>query len=503
MAKFIELQFIAPISNYIFNNANRYILVFINNINDNICINKIHLNKINNINDTIRAYTIGKTIKASNPYCAIKLFEINQTNIIKLLFTGIVDINKKEYANKNNIILDGAPTLYGELRNRIYDSDKSFLDERFYNFDTKNINNKCIIFFMILNKPRTPLIKSNIIKPLISDDLYIYDRYNQNLIKEFIPVYVNKLLNDHKINNIHTTHNINFIKHFCKKDKFADYINFIKLYQPDVNVYESSTSKNFKTLLTRKIKKNYRPIKYEPYINSIIISPVDCRLRGFIINNMTKFKIFNTNLNIYNLIDKPNQIINGSGFMCRICPQDYKRFYIPYAAYLKEFGLFYKKSSNIYYNIMKLESNYFIPEQVKERDYLSVISGNYTNPTVGVGSATRPYPELIDPQPNTKLIYYLIIIGSPVDNLLEFTNKKLSKIKEFTHNNYINRIKPIWFEQGEELGYFKCSGGIMITLFNRIIEFTTDINHYMQLYEMGNKQIDCYIKTNDIIGILK
>ena len=156
-----------------------------------------------------------------------------------------------------------------------------------------------------------------------------------------------------------------------------------------------------------------------------------------------------------------------------------------------------------------------MPPDVRERDYLSVLLGNYTHAGVGVGAGTRWWPELLEPQPNTHLIYHLVMVTGSPKSSFDFTNLKLKNIKRAVGVNSPSRIKPIWLEQGEEIGKFFCGGGegnrringggsMTIFLCNRPMDFTSDIKYFskMELKGSNHKSFDCLIRTRDIVGVL-
>ena len=77
---------------------------------------------------------------------------------------------------------------------------------------------------------------------------------------------------------------------------------------------------------------------------------------------------------------------------------------------------------------IKVDNDYYIPPSVSERAYLPVLYGNHIHGGVGVGGGTRGSPEYLQPQPNTHLTYYLIIVGALVPNFIRYTNYKLKRL---------------------------------------------------------------------------
>lgn len=467
--RFLEFKFISPISNYKFNKSSyNYYLVITNMSNDNnIVVNKIHLKNIDNINETIRSYFISRSIKlcpSDQVSYNINLFEHNKSsNIITLLFSGLfsnegrneININKTESNNKAYILLN---RVFNSNVSTEYKDVSSFLNEKFFNIETvvrdtiKNERNCCILFFSKSFKTDNRIIVPDNING--SSKEYIYFRYASTLIKEVI---FNK-----------------------KKPMYID-----------------------------------RPIKYHPFKNNLITTTVDGRLRGFVIENDLTFKIYNKQIKLQNLVDAKtvNQLLEGSGsngYLSRVVSQDHNAVHMPYSGYLKQVGIFNR--GDYTFTGLKFDSDYFIPPGVHERDYASVILGNYTYSGVGVGAGTRPSSscfacdDYIRPQPNTRLIFTVILINhnNHLKNSRMLTNPKLMNfLKNCPKNKYATVVpEPIWMQQGEKIGELVNDGSYpsyTITMFNRNIEFTSDIMKY-SIYSDNKK--DCLIRLNDMVGQL-
>ena len=141
---------------------------------------------------------------------------------------------------------------------------------------------------------------------------------------------------------------------------------------------------------------------------------------------------------------------------------------------------------------MRFESNYFIPKDVHERDYKSVIYGHNV-------SMSRAWPELVNVQPDTSLVFYVIVIGDKDSLSANFTNKKLLDIKKIVKPNSIYKPVPHWFDTAEELLTFNCNlVNNTLFLINRKIDFASDIKHNSNL----PSKINTYIKLKDILGII-
>jgi len=483
MIEVIEINYISPMSDYVFDNKlKKYYIVIINSSKSNtVIINKLELSNIENVSDSVRSYFIGKGIqllsKNQYPFYSLKLFEQElKTNKIKLLFTGSLNLNDFEYNGIKTLVMYSPSKVIGDERSTIYKDETSFLEEQFYNFESHEEKNKCILFMTRIRKSDKELIKPYIFKFDLTNDKYIYDRYNANIIKEQPP--------------------INF-DNFCKTNTFDDYIKFVKLYNIDTNRYSNKPKDSFKSMLMRKINLNkFRPLNFEPYMNNMLCSPVDGRVQGFTINGATKFK-FNDQLFHYkDLVTKPYELLNGGGFINRMAPSDYQRVHMPYAGYLKEISI-HNHENKQYYISLRFESDYFVPPSVHEREYISVIYGNNIQ-------MSRGFPELVEVQPETKLVFHVLMFGNSSSDSVAFTNTKLVDMKKSVNLNTSLRIKPIWFEQAEEIGTFNCCNGNTVVLVNRPIDFTSDIKFYSKMEKNDSlyRPIETYVRLKDVVGLI-
>jgi hypothetical protein len=178
---------------------------------------------------------------------------------------------------------------------------------------------------------------------------------------------------------------------------------------------------------------------------------------------------------------------------------------MPYSAYIKEVGIYGGESNNPYMISLRFESSYFLPQDVHERDLLSVVNGHPTYGGVGVGAGLRPYSELRLPQPKTNLIFSLIIITPSFKDGFIFTNKKLIGAKKYVKKNKNVKIKSYWYQQGEEIGKITTGFSNVIFLVNRPLEFASDIQYYSKVLQHTpiKNRIPTFVKARDIIGILK
>jgi hypothetical protein len=464
----LNVKFISPDSVHKFIPNNQYYLIFTGYHENNIIINKIQLKNINNITDTIITYIVNKhiTLPKINSLYSIKLFSYNKQEL-ELLFTTKIDLNN----NIPEAIIMYKPTLVnGKNRHTVYVDETSFFDEVFYNYETHNVNEKCVLFMsqdsdvisdnkhilIDINKLNYTLIDINKLNYTLIDInklnyTFVYDKYNQSMIKETMPNNFNSM--KYTLFDKLMLHNNYFSNNFCSNSITNDYKSYIDYYQIDTNIFNPDKTINLK----------YRPIFQTNYMNNIMIAPMDGRYYKTVIS---KFKeLFN--LPIYNDYGI-NQIV------CRNSPQDHGSIFIPYPGYLKEINTI----NNMY--VLKFVNDYYIPPNTNERAYMSVLNGNHIYSElggaiaigglgVGVGAGSRGCPETLNVQPDYKLIYYLIIP----------TNVKLltSELK--------------WYDIGIKLGYFECDKGFIGISSNRLLNFEQNIN------------VDIKLKARDILAYIK
>jgi len=511
---YIDINYISPISKYTFDTKNKkYHIIFLSTIESNsIVIHKVELKNIDNVTGSIRSYGINASI-ALTPSMLYSTFEILlfqqdlKSDIIELIFVGTIDINNVDYNNKDVFTLKKPFSVMNELRHGKYIDDTSYLSEQFFNYESYDVDNKCLLFTTKKFKTDKPIIKPFIYKfDLSTDNTFVFNRYHQQVIKEIMPSFTQ---NDYNKS----------ISNYCKNNTYDDYLKLIKEYQIDINKYTNvniNDQKNFKLLLNRKINLQYRPIKYDLYMNNTLTNPTDGRIRGFYVDKSLNFNLYGVKYNLDELITKPYELtdhdidtvesemnvkvrqrvhILSSGFISRIIPSDYQRVHLPYGGHLKEVSISDSSQNKPYIMSLKFECRYFIPPSVTERDLLSAIYGYDV-------SVTRAYPELAYKQPDTTLIYYLILVGTSEDSII-FTNGKLKNMKDIVQKNTNYRIKPLWLEQGEEIATFNCCAGYSIFLVNTKIEFTEDISYYSKVNDNTlYKPIDTYVKLNDVVGRL-
>lgn len=476
MDDIIEINYISPKSDIKFDNKmnDYYIVLTASGIENNIYVNKIKLNEIQNISETLRAIAVNKAIlinKLQHPIINMRIFSYHiSDSIISLLFAGSFDLNLLEYNSIQIVKLFTPSKVVGEFRSTTFVNDASLLEEKFYNYESFINHNVCMAFITKLHRKNSELPVNKTIEINIDKEKekYIYNRYHQTIIKE------QKLFP---------------IKQYCDSNKPEDYLKFLKEYAIDVNRYNEKSLDTFKSMFMRKIKSNYRKLKYDPFLNSILSAPVDGRFIGFHINGSTQFNLDGKKYHYKDLVLKPYQLLNGSGFLARTLPNDYQRVHMPYSGYLTEIGIL---KNNSYIMSLRFESNYFMPPDVHEREYKSVLYGHNVQ-------LSRAWPELVDVQPDTSLVFYLVIIGNNDSSSLNFTNKKLQGMKDKIKPNTLYKPMPHWFDKAEELLTFNCDlVGHTIFLINRKIDFTSDIKKNSD----SQNKLYTYVKLKDVLGVI-
>ena len=431
----IEVSYISPASQYKFNKHMKYTLILSYTLGDKAMIIKMGISKIDNVTAQVRGYGIKKTIRVPiSKDVVVNLMEYNPTtNRMKLIFRGNLTRGQGRY--------------YVTLRplyvlNRTAPLSKTcYIAEQFYNFiHRKTPTGYCLLF---LNKPyrksRFPIINTSNIDT--RNIVVVYDKYHNMLVKESSSVSYSR-----PIQTYHYKH--------------VSYPGSASYYQIDEAQYNPQTG---------MIYPEYRPIYRDPYSNNIMIAPVDGRVRGFAANPTIRLAIGGTSATPYNM-DIQEDL--KSCFYFRVCPQDSKTVSFPYNGRVTK--IYKKKVNGVCLDIFKVDNSYYMAPSIHERDYLSVLRGNHTYGGPGVGAGSRGYPELLQPQPDSHLTYYLIVVGGN-------THMKHKKV-------------PSWAEQGEVIG--KVNGGSVIVLCNRKMSFAEDIKYY------GSRAIDCLRRMNDIVGYL-
>ena len=313
----IELNYISPMTDYIFSKLDKYYLVIsFMNSTKSITIYKCEI-VFDNVTETVRAYHISKCINVDFPIDKIKynvqIFKHDKSNVISLLFTNLIDFTAFEYNNIQPISLYCPDTTFG-YKNTMYVNTGSFLSEQFFNFETLMPKNQCILFMTL--KKHTQF---QILEP-VKIDVSTLQVSSYNKYKGIYMIPMKQVL----VNN---------------------YVDFLKYYMIDVTKYVPKMNSNFKDMLMRKIDMSKRPITYNVYDNNVLVCPSDCRLK----------------------------IIDDNSFSCFMRQNDYPRYHMPYQVYLV--GVKSKKINGNECLILNFTNSYFIPKSIGEREYSSVVYG--------------------------------------------------------------------------------------------------------------------------------
>ncbi len=207
------------------------------------------------------------------------------------------------------------------------------------------------------------------------------------------------------------------------------------------------------------------------------------------------------------LVANSSVLDGGSGFVMRMTPKDNPYIYLPYAGTLEE--VTFIEGSNDTTNLfgkahaisLRFTNDFFIPPTVHERMYLPALYGNHMYGGMGVGAGSRDSRERIAPQPDTKLEFYVVIIGSVTNDSIKLTHKLLKNLHKEGYNKRI-KLNPTWMDAGTEIGHITCGVGTVIYTVNRPMSFASDIRYYSKIDDDTplHKPIDCLMQQKDVVG---
>lgn len=409
----LEINYISPITNYVFSLKSKYYLIISYLEYPNIIIHKFPIN-FNNVTNTVRAYIIGQVIyiKTRSKY-TIQIFQHDPNNKMTLLFTNV--INPFVFEINNVMPIELFPPM--TTKSVTFLANESYLSEQFYKYERLAPNNQCVVFFTMRSFDKIGPMLKPIVLPI--KGLPKYSSYNKYHETFTIPIDI-------------------------KLEKM-NYDKFIELHQMDMTKYIDKKNTNFNDMFMRKINLQKRPFTHDLTKNNVITCPTDCSIV---------------------------RVLSDKSFSCEMLPSDYPRVCMPYQGYLVDLDIKFLPNGNISY-ILNFSNNYYIPNNVGERDYKSVVYGH----NVGV---TRGYPELVDVQPDTTVYFDIVLIGTNSKESVLVTNEKIQYFEG----------KKIWLEKGEEIAGFNDCLGKMIVSFNRGVDF--------EIVEGFNN----YVLMNDTIGFL-
>ena len=130
----------------------------------------------------------------------------------------------------------------------------------------------------------------------------------------------------------------------------------------------------------------------------------------------------------------------------------------------------------------------------------------YGEPTGScIDSSSRTHPHFLKKQPNTTLIYYVVVISPTEKTQFTFTNRKLVKIRNLVQDNEYLDMHPVWYQQGEEIGKINCGSAYVLVMCNRLIDFASDVSYMSKMTPASEhlaRPLDCIVRTNDIVGYI-
>lgn len=506
----IEINYLAPVSKYQYNiplTINKLVLLSKTTQGFATMVWDIIIPKLGNVTESIRGYPVAKTIQVPeslDKYIQVKLFQFNRsTNILSLLVSGSIDTYDTN--SKIKTILYNPPQILGQTRTiKVFGglSTRHYLMEPFHNFNHNLLDKAGVLVSRNITSTRTELLKGNLYFPK-EKEVYLINRYSPTNMIEYVPEKFGHL----------TPHNGNgecdincILKYYYFHIKYINKISykyknkvhliqhFLKDFKINITDY-SFDSKNWKTfedIVARKIDPLNRPVYLdEDRKNNIILSPIDSRIKMFQTKDyLTVLRsLFNLSLIMPRNGEENRNLIRGSGFISRIMPQDNRELYTPYNGEVTKIFNNYNTKTNINIMAFKIENDYFMAPHVLERDQFSVVYGKCLH-------FNRGCSERLDPQQDTKLQLYMIVIGSGKSQPVVIQN---NNIQNYVNKNSLTKSK-IWLNKGDKLGYLDLSSSFVVVLSNRGIDFTTTLSHSV------NKKLPKYrehlIKSNDLVGYI-
>jgi len=289
-------------------------------------------------------------------------------------------------------------------------------------------------------------------------------------------------------------------KYYNSKRSKNNINNFIEAYNIDISEYSSNEINNWKTFndfFSRKINMKMRPAEI---INKYSVrSPCDSRIVCFQKNQF--LNLYNENKSndsyrakkkfiIYDLIpyiQNYYEIVEGSGFICRLAPQDYHHFHAPIDMIIESVQM----SGNKLYSV-----NPIMDDNVYDELNIDFLNDNFKiifycrcawDPTIKI---------------------YYIIIGATLVGSIKFNNiklsetiKKISKDKEKYHQFSTDEILC---EAGNDIGSFYYGGSTVAVLFNHQLLFDYDLLYFSTYTQNNGGQciIESRVCVNQHLGLI-
>ncbi len=326
------------------------------------------------------------------------------------------------------------------------------------NMIVSNSNEKIYVYHSKLNLIFSETIHPSVYRTLNIMYTKIKSDFLHDVILQPVLIYFSKL-----------------IGHYYDSDQSKNQIKqFIQDYNIDMIVVskdEINSWKNFNQFFSRKINLDYRPLDLissnNQSNNLSILCPTDSRVIAFQKNIYMESYIKNSKFNIKQIIplldsDKWESLSVGSGFICRLAPQDYHRYHCPLKGMIKEIMICGNKLFSV--NPICMKSN-----------YINVLADNMK--TI-----------LLIHNSELNVNYYMVIIGATFVGSIKFTNNKIQRAYDYLINNNYNKYsfsKPIEIDYGDDIGSFLYGGSTVAVLFDKQLEFDKSIIDF-SLYDIND-----------------
>jgi len=373
--------------------------------------------------------------------------------------------------------------------------------EPFHNFSHNSLNKGGVLVSRNVMSPRTTVLRGTLYFPK-SDEVYLINRYSPTNMIEYVPEDVGHMYSKNGNSECDISCIIEYYKKHINYTKYVEHKyknkynameNFIRDFKIDLSNYDTSDMKTLDDVIFRNINPAYRPIYLdEAQKNNIILSPIDSRVKMF--STKEYLPILRTLFNFSIILPRKGEedwnLIRGNGFISRVMPQDDRCLFTPYDGKVTRVYDYYNKENDTYMTAFKIENDYFMPPRVLERDQFSVVYGKCLH-------FNRGCSERLEQQPDSKLVLYMIVIGSGDKQPIVINNRK---IPNQLNKNSLTKTK-FWLNKGDKIGNLDLSTSFVTVLSNRGIQFTPMLSH------TGNENMPKYrehmIKSNDLVGYIQ
>jgi hypothetical protein len=236
-----------------------------------------------------------------------------------------------------------------------------------------------------------------------------------------------------------------------------------------------------------------RTIQLDAYKNNIFTMPIDGRILGFDLFKVHSKIIQNKYIQLMSTVFKNNEELRnfskGSGMLIRVSPHDHHQLSLPYEGKITAIAKYQK---NGFKTVLRVENDYYIAPHIPERDQFSIAYGKCLRGNRGC--ETRLFP-----QEDTKLVYYIVIMGSPtfkfIDSTLEKINKSMSAPKKIN-------IDSKMFTPDKIIGTLGTGEYLISILSNRPIHFENDIKHNSRIEneEINLNPVETLVNFGNRVG---